>query len=173
LLDEPLSALDAKVRLKLRRQICKIQRELKLTTIMVTHDQDEALTMADRIIVMNRAMIMQSGTPQEIYDKPTSKFVADFIGSINFMDKEGAFLAVRPENIRVSRNSEKNSVHAKLSEIEFRGAFCRLTAKTTHITDSTEFMIDMPYSELNNLKLTQGADIYINLPEEKLLRFAV
>ena len=60
LLDEPLSALDAKVRLKLRRQICKIQKELKLTTIMVTHDQDEALTMADRIIVMNRAMIMQS-----------------------------------------------------------------------------------------------------------------
>ena len=82
LLDEPLSALDAKVRVSLRKQICSIQREMGLTTIMVTHDQDEALTMADRIVVMNKASVMQSGTPEEIYERPDSPFVADFIGSI-------------------------------------------------------------------------------------------
>ena len=76
LLDEPLSALDAKVRISLRKEICNIQKELKLTTIMVTHDQDEALTMADRIIVMNKAVVMQSGTPEEIYEKPENQFVA-------------------------------------------------------------------------------------------------
>lgn len=87
LLDEPLSALDAKVRLSLRKEICNIQKALKLTTIMVTHDQDEALTMGDRIIVMNKAVVMQSGTPEEIYEKPKNPFVADFIGSINFIDE--------------------------------------------------------------------------------------
>ena len=88
LLDEPLSALDAKVRLSLRKEICNIQKEMKLTTIMVTHDQDEALTMADRIVVMNKSVIMQSGTPEEIYEHPENPFVADFIGSINFIDAE-------------------------------------------------------------------------------------
>ena len=88
LLDEPLSALDAKVRISLRKEICSIQKELGLTTIMVTHDQDEALTMADRIIVMNKAVVMQEGTPEEIYEHPENPFVADFIGSINFIDRE-------------------------------------------------------------------------------------
>ena len=88
LLDEPLSALDAKVRISLRKEICNIQKELNLTTIMVTHDQDEALTMADRIVVMNKAVVMQEGTPEEIYEHPENPFVADFIGSINFIDKE-------------------------------------------------------------------------------------
>lgn len=85
LLDEPLSALDAKVRTKLREEICSLQEKLGITTIMVTHDQEEALTMADRIVVMNNAEIMQVGSPQEVYDQPESPFVADFIGSINFL----------------------------------------------------------------------------------------
>lgn len=175
LLDEPLSALDAKVRIKLRRQICEIQRELGLTTIMVTHDQDEALTMADRIIVMNKAQIMQSGTPEEIYERPSSRFVADFIGSINFMDKkdDAEALAIRPENIRISTVNEPDALHARLTDIEFRGAFCRLSAKVIHVNDASELMIDMPYSELHKLELCDGKEVYINLPKEKLLHFAV
>ena len=174
LLDEPLSALDAKVRIKLRRQICQIQKELGLTTIMVTHDQDEALTMADRIIVMNRAQIVQSGTPEEIYEKPSSQFVADFIGSINFIpEKEtGSMLAMRPENIRISTEHEQDAFSAKLIDIEFRGAFCRVSAKLSHFNDDIEIMIDMPYYELNKLGLTNGKDVYVNLPKEKL-HFAV
>jgi iron(III) transport system ATP-binding protein len=90
LLDEPLSALDAKVRLKLRGEICRIQRELGITTIMVTHDQEEALTMADRVVVMNEAVIEQTGTPEQIYRSPETPFVADFIEHQNYHSRFAA-----------------------------------------------------------------------------------
>jgi iron(III) transport system ATP-binding protein len=85
LLDEPLSALDARVRLRLRHEIKALQRRLGVTTIMVTHDQEEALTMADRIVVMNHGAIEQVGTPQDIYRQPATAFVADFVGSMTFL----------------------------------------------------------------------------------------
>lgn len=88
LLDEPLSALDAKVRQKVRKEIRSLQQNLGITTIMVTHDQEEALTMADKIIVMNNACVRQEGTPLEVYQRPNSPFVADFIGSINFFQTD-------------------------------------------------------------------------------------
>ena len=83
LLDEPLSALDAKIRLRLRHEIKELQRRLGVTTIMVTHDQEEALAMADRVVVMNNGTIEQIGSPLEVYRHPTSMFVADFIGETN------------------------------------------------------------------------------------------
>lgn len=83
LLDEPLSALDAKVRTHLRHEMKSLQRRLGVTTVMVTHDQEEALTMADRIVVMNHGVIEQIGTPTEIYREPSTLFVADFIGAMN------------------------------------------------------------------------------------------
>ncbi len=83
LLDEPLSALDAKVRTHLRHEMKALQRRLGVTTIMVTHDQEEALTMADRIVVMNHGVIEQVGTPTEIYRQPDTLFVADFVGAMN------------------------------------------------------------------------------------------
>jgi len=83
LLDEPLSALDAKVRVHLRHEIKRLQRQLGVTTVMVTHDQEEALAMADRIVVMNHGVIEQVGTPTEIYRSPQTLFVADFIGEMN------------------------------------------------------------------------------------------
>ena len=83
LLDEPLSALDAKVRVYLRHEIKELQRKLGITTVMVTHDQEEALAMADRIVVMNHGVVEQVGTPTEIYCEPQSLFVADFIGEMN------------------------------------------------------------------------------------------
>jgi iron(III) transport system ATP-binding protein len=83
LLDEPLSALDAKVRGHLRHEMKQLQRRLGVTTVMVTHDQEEALTMADRIVVMNQGVIEQVGTPTEIYREPDTLFVADFIGAMN------------------------------------------------------------------------------------------
>ncbi|MFW6077183.1 MAG: putative 2-aminoethylphosphonate ABC transporter ATP-binding protein [Hyphomicrobiales bacterium] len=86
LLDEPLSALDAKVRVHLRHEVRTLQERLGVTTIMVTHDQEEALTMADRIVVMNNGVIEQIGTPDEVYRNPGSLFVADFIGEMNRLD---------------------------------------------------------------------------------------
>src|SRR5215208_2658777 len=97
LLDEPLSVLDARVRLRLRHEIKALQRRLGVTTIMVTHDQEEALTMADRIVVMNHGAIEQVGTPQDVYRKPATAFVADFVGEMNFLD--GTFAA--PDRVKV------------------------------------------------------------------------
>ncbi|HEU5430938.1 MAG TPA: ABC transporter ATP-binding protein [Thermomicrobiales bacterium] len=88
LLDEPLSNLDAKLREELRQEIRDIQQELGITTLFVTHDQVEALTMSDRIVVLNRGQIEQVGTPEEVYERPASRFVADFIGRANFLEGE-------------------------------------------------------------------------------------
>ena len=85
LLDEPLSALDAKERDRLRGEIRMLQQRLKVTTIMVTHDQEEALSMADRVVVMNHGVIEQVGTPLEVYERPTTPFVADFLGKVNVL----------------------------------------------------------------------------------------
>ncbi|WP_323939359.1 ABC transporter ATP-binding protein [Aeromonas hydrophila] len=109
LLDEPLSALDARIRRSLRQQIREIQQRLELTTIFVTHDQEEALTMSDRIFLMNKGSIVQSGTPEEIYTRPASEFVASFIGNYNLLGAEQGKslfgprfqgkLALRPESL--------------------------------------------------------------------------
>ncbi len=118
LLDEPLSALDAKVRETLRLEIRELQKRLGITTIMVTHDQEEALTMADRIVVMNTGHIAQVGTARELYDRPATRFVAEFIGRMNILKlDEGRFagrtvelpgqhrdaklIGIRPEDVRV------------------------------------------------------------------------
>jgi len=97
LLDEPLSALDAKVRVYLRHEVKALQRKLAVTTIMVTHDQEEALTMADRIVVMNQGVIDQIGTPTEIYREPKTLFVADFIGTMNHVNGR----VVTPESVKL------------------------------------------------------------------------
>ncbi|MCS3833859.1 putative spermidine/putrescine transport system ATP-binding protein [Aeromonas veronii] len=109
LLDEPLSALDARIRRSLRQQIREIQQRLELTTIFVTHDQEEALTLSDRIFLMNKGSIVQSGTPEQIYTRPASEFVASFIGNYNLLGAEQGKslfgprfqgkLALRPESL--------------------------------------------------------------------------
>ncbi|MCV2356382.1 ATP-binding cassette domain-containing protein [Paucibacter sp. B2R-40] len=85
LLDEPLSALDAQVRVSLRAEIRRLQKQLGITTLMVTHDQDEALSMSDRVVVMHKGQIEQTGTPQQLYARPASEFVAGFVGKMNLM----------------------------------------------------------------------------------------
>jgi len=86
LLDEPLSALDARIRVALREEIRALQRSLGITTIFVTHDQEEALSMSDRIVVMNDGAIEQVGSPSEIYNAPRTRFVASFVGTLNLLD---------------------------------------------------------------------------------------
>ncbi len=154
LLDEPLSALDAKVRVFLRHEIKQLQRKLGVTTIMVTHDQEEALTMADRIVVMKQGVIEQIGSPNEIYQQPKSVFVADFIGTMNFFEAqvmadnqikigelqfehdsnidtvvgERVTAAVRPEEFVISQQveSSEHKIEATIREIEFLGSLVRL-----------------------------------------------
>jgi putative spermidine/putrescine transport system ATP-binding protein len=116
LLDEPLSALDARIRKHLREQIRQIQRELGLTTIFVTHDQEEALTMSDRIFLMNQGKIIQSGDAETLYTAPVDVFAAGFIGNYNLLDADSASkllqrtvtgrIAIRPEAIELRLNGE-------------------------------------------------------------------
>jgi len=126
LLDEPLSALDAKVRVKLRSEIRAIQKQLNITTIMITHDQEEALTMADKIIVMNNAVIEQIGKPQEIYYNPSTAFVAGFIGSMNFLNTENGTKAIRPERVKIVHQNSHYDQTATIVAIEFKGQITRL-----------------------------------------------
>ncbi|ELZ5941379.1 ABC transporter ATP-binding protein [Providencia vermicola] len=121
LLDEPLSALDARIRKHLRQQIRHIQRELKLTTIFVTHDQDEAMIMSDRIFLMNKGAIIQSDTAENIYTQPANEFVARFMGHYNLVDADKAnallglnlqgTLAIRPESIYVKETGRHYGDH--------------------------------------------------------------
>jgi iron(III) transport system ATP-binding protein len=153
LLDEPLSALDALERVRLRGEIRALQQRLGVTTVMVTHDQEEALSMADRIVVMNRGAIDQVGTPREIYETPATPFVADFIGKVNVLpataEGDGRFrvgslslavdrrdvasgtevkLYLRPEDVAVSANGAPagavNALAGRIAKVEFLGAFC-------------------------------------------------
>jgi putative spermidine/putrescine transport system ATP-binding protein len=121
LLDEPLSALDAKIRKNLRQQILDIQKELNLTTIFVTHDQEEAMLMSDRIFLMNQGEIVQQGKPEDIYTKPANEFVAGFMGHYNLIEAETAKLwfdiestakvAIRPESIYIKEMGRQYASH--------------------------------------------------------------
>ncbi|HVJ41969.1 MAG TPA: ABC transporter ATP-binding protein [Dongiaceae bacterium] len=108
LLDEPLSALDAKIRISLREEIRALQRKLGITTIFVTHDQEEALSMSDRIVVMNEGRAEQIGTPSEIYNTPATRFVASFVGTLSFLkakvlDPQAGQLLIDNQTIRTGR----------------------------------------------------------------------
>jgi len=151
LLDEPLSALDAKVRGYLRHEVKDLQQRLGITTVMVTHDQEEALTMADRIVVMSDGRIEQVGTPEEIYRLPNTAFVADFVGSMNFLPAivvgtgvsvggaqftcetpdmaagSTVTVALRPEdfNFVTTDDVDGNKWTVKITSLEFLGSFVR------------------------------------------------
>ena len=103
LLDEPLSNLDLKLREEMRVEIAGLQRRLGITTVFVTHDQGEALVMSDRIAVMNAGRIEQLGTPADVYERPATRFVAQFIGRMNFLRGEGKTVAIRPERAQLGR----------------------------------------------------------------------
>ncbi len=144
LLDEPMSALDAKLRAQVQVELRRLQQKLGHTFILVTHDQDEALVVSDRIAVMRDGAIIQYGTPDQVYDSPKNKFVAEFLGAANLIDgvyKEGKFhtdlgvfdlespppwekgsVAIRPEWIRIQDTKPaKNTIRATVTEIIYRG----------------------------------------------------
>lgn len=157
LLDEPLSALDAKIRVSLRQEIRSIQRRLGITTIFVTHDQEEALSISDRIVVMNQGVIEQIGTPLDIYNRPQTQFVASFIGTLNVLQAdvvdrharsirvaghnmttdepldsvgETVSIAVRPESISlIPHNGHSNTLNVTVDDIYFLGSVVRIRMK--------------------------------------------
>jgi putative spermidine/putrescine transport system ATP-binding protein len=106
LLDEPLGALDLRVRKELQIELKRIQESVGITFVYVTHDQEEALAMSDRVVVMHAGRIEQLGPPQEIYDAPATRFVAQFIGETNFIDTRAGTVAIRPERVRLTRTGD-------------------------------------------------------------------
>lgn len=129
LLDEPLSALDAKIRVSLREEIRAIQRELGITTVFVTHDQEEALSISDRIVVMNAGNIEQLGTPHDIYNRPSTRFAATFVGHLNTLPAAsfGPDRAIRPELISLTQRPDTDTTLSGIvSDIGFMGSVLRL-----------------------------------------------
>jgi putative spermidine/putrescine transport system ATP-binding protein len=130
LLDEPFSALDAKIRMEMREELRKIQTDLNITVIFVTHDQEEAMMLSDRIVVMSKGHIEQQGTPRQIYDNPVSRFVAGFIGEMNFLDDEnGRQIAVRPEHITVTKG-EGGILNGTVRTVMMLGHYLEMTLDT-------------------------------------------
>ncbi len=199
LLDEPLSALDARVRLRLRDEVKSLQRRLGVTTIMVTHDQEEALAMADRIVVMNQGVIEQVGTPSEIYRNPTTAFVADFVGTMTFLDAEvtgpdrlrvggielscngvNGFkhgdpvrIGLRPEEVRVRNidGSTPNQFATKVSLLDFLGSFCRARLEPEK-APGVAILADFSANLMRDLSVAEGQQLTIALPPESLRLFA-
>ncbi len=126
LLDEPLGALDLKLRQEMQVFLKSLQRELGMTFVYVTHDQEEALTMSDHLAVFNNGEIEQSGTPDEVYARPRSEFVAGFVGTSNILERDGRRLSIRPERIRLNGSGEPGTV----AEVVFVGAFIRILVDT-------------------------------------------
>ncbi len=200
LLDEPLSALDAKVRAHLRHEMKRLQRTLGITTIMVTHDQEEGLSMADRIVVMNHGVIEQVGTPLEVYRNPANAYVADFVGSMNFLhgevvapgvikvgqlhldvDCEGkgftsgdpAIVALRPEDVVVRELDavNTNKFLMTIRDLEFLGSFCRANLEVAGAADET-LVADFSINAMRDFDLDAGQQLEIALPKERLQLFA-
>lgn len=188
LLDEPLSALDAKVREDLRGEIRAVQRRLGITTIMVTHDQEEALTMADLVVVMRDGRIEQIGPPAELYDAPRTAFVADFIGRMNMLDvepgQEGAVifagtplrletgtpaarvLGIRPESIMlgVGDACAPNSLSGTVREVQYLGNLARITV-TPGGAPRTSLLVEL---HGNIAAPVIGARVVVTLPPAAL-----
>jgi iron(III) transport system ATP-binding protein len=194
LLDEPLSALDALERLRLRSEIRALQQRLGVTTIMVTHDQEEALSMADHIVVMSRGRIEQVGTPQRIYREPETAFVADFVGKVNViaavaegdgrvrvgdlvlsgaLGSEGLApgtpvkLYLRPEDIMVNGAAadHPNVAPASVKKIEFLGAFCLVTVALAQ-APAQPLVVNLSRHSLDRMALEVGTPLRIGLPCE-------
>ena len=199
LLDEPLSALDARVRASLRGEITRLQRRLGVTTIMVTHDQEEALTMADRIVVMDQGIIVQIGTPEEVYRLPATPYVANFVGLMNSLPGqiEGKVvrcgdvtltavppstvplpagpvtIAIRPEDVRIAGVSldAPNSFLAQLNQVEFLGSFYRLHLGVNGNT-AVSLVVDLLAGTARDLDLRADSSLPVQLPADCLHLFA-
>jgi putative spermidine/putrescine transport system ATP-binding protein len=126
LLDEPLGALDLKLRQEMQLFLKALQRDLGMTFIYVTHDQEEALTMSDRLAVFNEGRIEQIGAPAEVYERPGSEFVASFVGSSNIVERDGRRLCLRPERIAFAEDGDP----AVIEDAVFVGAFIRYLVET-------------------------------------------
>ena len=176
LLDEPLSALDARVRVELRYELRRLVKSLGLTAIHVTHDQEEAMSVADRVVIMRKGRVVEVGEPRQLYDRPGSLFTANFVGQSNFLEGtvrslddntakvevrgeqyltvngtdvppgSPVVLAVRPERLSLRPGTEANSIRARLQESRFMGSFIR---HNLNLENGDEVLVDLLVGDSN------------------------
>jgi iron(III) transport system ATP-binding protein len=155
LLDEPLSNLDAKLRIKMREEIKSLQEKFNITMVFVTHDQEEALTIGDKIGIMNKGKLEQLGTPREIYENPKSLFVLDFIGSSNIIeDNMGDFTFIRPEMISISKDI--GHIRGKIKEKLFLGSYINYRVNTG------KYLLEVQVSNGNAKEYEIDDEVYLN-----------
>jgi sulfate/thiosulfate transport system ATP-binding protein len=162
LLDEPFGALDANVRAELRRWLRRLHDEQGVTTVLVTHDQEEAMEVADTIAVMNKAKIEQVGSPRDVYDNPATDFVMGFLGPVSKVDGK----LVRPHDVSLSLTPQNGAVQAKIKRV-------------IHLGFEVRIELDMPGGEIARAQLTrhqtqqlglvEGGTVYVHPPDEAVL----
>ncbi|HEX4277404.1 MAG TPA: ABC transporter ATP-binding protein [Bryobacteraceae bacterium] len=163
LLDEPLAALDPKLRKEMRGELKAMQRKTGITFLFVTHDQEEALSMSDRVAVMNNGRIEQFGSPEDVYRRPATPFVAGFLGAINWFGKTG----VRPESTRLSRNKPEGvpCCHGAVESSLFFGNRVQVNSR---LDDGSRAIVELP-CELNHFG--EGEAVWIHWAPADELRF--
>ena len=199
LLDEPLSALDALERVRLRGEIRSLQKKVGVTTIMVTHDQEEALSMADRVVVMNKGQLEQVGTPREIYEQPASPFVADFVGRVNVLNAvslgDGRYRAgrlalmgangssytagtpvrlyLRPEDrvVEGSLEGELNRICGQIAKVEFLGGHCLAEIQVPEL-EGQPLSVFFSLNQVRELGIREGAELELALRPDRIRVFA-
>ncbi|MGU9537627.1 ABC transporter ATP-binding protein [Clostridium tepidum] len=154
LLDEPLSNLDAKLRIKMRKEIKELQSKFDMTMIFVTHDQEEALSIADYLAVMNEGKLIQVGTPEEIYNNPKNEFVASFIGNINKINVNNKIELIRPEQISINKNHGNKK--GRIKHKQFLGSYVNYFVETK---DQTIMVQD---SSNKNETFKEGEIVYLD-----------
>lgn len=190
LLDEPFGALDAKVRMELRRWLRRLHDEIRVTSVFVTHDQEEALEVADRVVVMNQGKIEQIGTPEEVYDYPSTPFVFNFIGSVNLFrgrvnkglaqidgieydspehadtSMSSAVAYVRPHDIGLDRKKNgKQSIEAVVRHVNFIGPLVRLAVM---YNGNSNLDAELSRERYDELKLKEGERVFVTLKKMKV-----
>ncbi len=187
LLDEPFGALDAKVRQDLRRWLRRLHEDLHVTTVLVTHDQEEALEVADRIVVMNHARVEQAGTPEEVFHHPASGFVMDFLGHVNLFHgridgehsvldsdagPDAARIYARPFELDIHRHaaeatdsSTPSTVKARVARILVAGPAAKVELSRP---DGDPILVEIPHERLRALNLRLGDDVFVSLKEARI-----
>ena len=159
LLDEPFGALDAKVRKELRRWLARLHEDINLTSVFVTHDQEEAMEVADRIVVMNKGVIEQIGSPGDVYENPASDFVYHFLGDSNRLHiGEDQHVLFRPHEVSLSRHEIEEHHAAQVRDIRPLGATTRVTLKVEGQSELIEVEVVKDHDSLTDL--TRGETLF-------------
>jgi putative spermidine/putrescine transport system ATP-binding protein len=160
LLDEPLSALDPFLRIRMRSELKRLQRELGITFIHVTHGQDEAMALADTVVLMHEGKIAQAGSPRVVFNAPNNEFVARFIGGHNIVDRAGRKFAVRNDlmSLQIKKPTpQSESIRGIISEIEYQGTAFHVTLQSQQ---GGEVLVQVPENKFDATPLKVGAEVY-------------